>query len=67
MYIIIGIVLLCIGILVIFFPGVLYELTQSWKNDSFSEPSRIYVVSARIGGAILVVVGIVSLLLHKIV
>lgn len=62
MLIICGIVFLFIGALMIFNPNVVFEITQGWKSYSTAEPSRLYIISTRIGGAAFAVVGLIGII-----
>lgn len=64
MYILIGITFVGIGLLMLISPSTFYSITQSWKNDSKSEPSNLFIVSTRFGGAMFSFVGIASILLQ---
>ena len=52
-----GIVLVLIGLVMLFRPSFWWELTESWKNGTASEPSDFYLKVTRIGGAVFLVVG----------
>ena len=56
-----GIFLLVIGIVMFCCPKVIYELTESWKNNSFAEPSNLYNINIRIGGGVCSIVGIAGI------
>ena len=58
MYILLGIVLLFWGLVMLCFPDLVYELTQSWKNYSSGEPSDLYRFSTRFGGVMCILAGI---------
>ena len=58
-----GIFLLGFGLLMICFPDLFYELTESWKSSAFGEPSDFYRWHTRIGGIVFALVGIVSLVM----
>ena len=57
--IVFAIVILIAGILLVAAPKLVYEITQSWKSNSDSEPSNYYVILSRVHGVILIIVGIV--------
>lgn len=59
MYILLGILLTIVGIVMIVNPQFVYEITQSWKNSGNSEPSEMYICLTRLGGGVLIIVGIV--------
>ena len=58
MYILLGIVLIFWGLVMLFFPDLIYELTESWKSSRSAEPSDFYRLSTRFGGVMLILVGI---------
>ena len=53
--------LLVIGLVMLCCPKVIYELTESWKNNSFSEPSNLYNINIRIGGGVCSIVGLAGI------
>ena len=53
-----SIFLLIVGIMMLCFPKVIYELTESWKSNSFNEPSKLYDIHIRIGGIACFIVGL---------
>ena len=57
-----SIFLIIIGILMLGFPDMVYGITESWKSNSSSEPSRMYKLSIRIGGLACSLVGIAGLI-----
>ena len=59
-----GMFLLLLGAVLIAFPAVIYELTQSWKHGSASGPSERYVQCTRIEGAIFALVGAAGVVLQ---
>ena len=63
LYIILGIVFIAIGLLILLSPSTFYRITQSWKNASDAEPSRLFTIHARFGGVMFSLVGIASLVL----
>lgn len=52
-----GLVLLGIGITMLAAPNVIYQITESWKNDSSAGPSDFYKLNVRIGGVVFLLVG----------
>lgn len=58
MTLLIGIFLLIMGLFMIVSPVGFYNLTESWKNNSFGEPSDFFKFSTRFGGVAMVIVGI---------
>ncbi len=64
MYCIIGIVFVIIGMLMLFSPETVFKMTESWKSYSSGDPSDLYIISTRIGGGIVALVGIVSIVVQ---
>ena len=58
MYILLGIVLIFWGLVMLCFPDLVYELTESWKSSRSKEPSDFYRLSTRFGGVMFILVGI---------
>ena len=58
MYILLGIVLIFWGLVMLCFPDLVYELTESWKSSRSEEPSDFYRLSTRFGGVMFILVGI---------
>ena len=60
MYILMGIILFCVGLVMLISPKTFFEITESWKSGSndVREPSGLYIVSTRIGGVAFSVVGL---------
>lgn len=50
------------GLLMFYFPAVMYSITECWKNNSSGEPSEMYKLHIHIGGFVCLLVGIVGLL-----
>ena len=61
MYFFLGIILIVWGFVMVRFPDIVYELTQSWKNYSSGEPSDLYRLSTRFGGVMCILAGICGL------
>ena len=57
-----SIVLLLIGLFMLCFPAVFYELTESWKTTSSDTPSTLYKWHIRIGGIVCTLIGCVGLI-----
>ena len=66
MYILLGIVLIFWGLAMLFFPDLIYELTESWKSNRSAEPSDFYRLSTRFGGVMFILVGIGGLFVQFI-
>lgn len=48
------------GILMLVKPEWVYEMTESWKHNSGSDPSDWYLFSTRFGGVMCSLVGLVG-------
>lgn len=57
-------ILLIIGILMLFCPGVIYELTEKWKSNTSAEPSDLYRLHIRIGGIVCTLIGVVGIVTY---
>ncbi len=62
MLIIGGIILLLAGALMICNPNAVFQITQGWKSYSASEPSKLYIISTRIGGAAFAIAGLLGII-----
>ena len=62
MYILLSILLILGGLLMLFFPDLVYDLSESWKSNRSAEPSRLYLISTRFGGVMFILVGIGGLI-----
>ena len=58
MYILLSILLILGGLLMLFFPDLVYDLSELWKSNRSAEPSRLYLISTRFGGVMFILVGI---------
>ena len=52
-----------IGFLMLCFPQLVFDLTESWKHSGLTEPSRLWLLSTRIGGGIFIATAIAGILL----
>jgi len=57
-----SIFVLLMGVVMLFFPQFIYEVTESWKSYSAGEPSRLYIISIRFGGMCCLLVGIAGII-----
>jgi len=57
LYILLSLVLIIIGSIMFFKPNVFYKITESWKSDTYGEPSYLFQLSTRVGGLIFILVG----------
>lgn len=53
-----GIILIIIGGTMIVKPSVIWIITESWKSDDGTEPSKLYTWSTRFGGIMMTLAGI---------
>ena len=60
MYIILAIIIAVAGVIMIVKPEFIYELTESWKNYSESEPSKAYLLWTRLSGIVCLLLGVVG-------
>ena len=63
MYIVMGIFLICIGLVMLISPKTFFEITESWKGGSARDVSGLYIISTRFGGAMFLVVGLASIIM----
>lgn len=61
-----SIILIIVGLLLIIFAKETLVF-EKWKYNSDTEPSQLYIISKRIGGCVLIVVGVVCLLIYTII
>ena len=45
----------------LFFPEVIFEIVNSQQNEANGEPTRSFLIGTRIGGAIMILLGIAGL------
>lgn len=62
MYKILGILFIIIGIVMEVKPDLFYQITESWKDTTNSEPSPLYIISTRVGGVAFIIVGLLCVL-----
>lgn len=58
MYIILTIIIAIVGIFMILKPEIIYDITESWKNNRSGEPSDLYLLSTKIGGVLCLLLGV---------
>lgn len=54
------VLLLAIGIFMIWRPDLMWSLTESWKSEDATEPSKLYIWNTRFGGCMFLLVGILG-------
>ncbi|NWQ42571.1 hypothetical protein MLOOGBEN_17870 [Bacillus sp. EB106-08-02-XG196] len=57
-----GIFLIIIGVSMVIEPSLFWLLTERWKSNDGTEPSRLYSLSTMFGGIIITVVGFCSVI-----
>lgn len=58
-----------IGFFMLFFPEDIFEIVNSRQNEANGEPTRSFLIGTRIGGAIMMLIGIggfVALLIERL-
>ena len=63
MYIALSIIIAIIGITMILKPGLIYDITESWKTYPDSEPSELYLFNTRLGGVVFLLIGIAGIII----
>ncbi|WP_407270188.1 DUF6199 family natural product biosynthesis protein [Radiobacillus sp. PE A8.2] len=56
--ILLAIFVLAAGVLMLFKPSLVWEITESWKSNDGTEPSDFYIFSTRFGGVMCTLAGI---------
>ncbi len=56
-----GIVMAAVGFFLFLKPAVLWRITEQWKSNEADGPSLLYRVNTKIGGVILLVLGVVMI------
>ena len=67
MVIIGAIILLIVGIVMICFPDIVYEISESWKSNVSDGPSDHYKIYTRIEGAFICLVSIVAIIVTLVI
>lgn len=60
-FLIMGILFILVGALLLLKPKLLFDLTESWKNNASSDPSKLYLLSTRFGGVVILGIGIANM------
>ena len=58
LYFIAGILLTASGVVMLWKPEFVFELTEGWKHSGSAEPSNLWIFSTRFGGVMCVLAGI---------
>jgi len=64
LYIILGIVFICIGFIMLIKPQIVFHITEDWKSDNNNEPSNLYIISTRFGGVMVLIVGLLAIVIQ---
>lgn len=56
--VILFVLLVAFGLLMVLKPGIVWQLTESWKSDDAAEPSELYLFATRLGGILCTLAGI---------
>ncbi len=59
-----AIFLLAAGILILWKPTFIWNITERWKSQGAEEPSSLYLWSIRFGGILCVLIGLASALVY---
>ncbi|WP_341278901.1 DUF6199 family natural product biosynthesis protein [Paenibacillus sp. FSL H8-0537] len=60
----IGILLICIGVLLVVRPAFVWALTESWKSNDGTEASSLYLLSTRLGGVLCTLAGLAAIIAY---
>ena len=58
-----GILFFALSMFIFLKPELVWKLTEEWKSYSASEPSDLYVKSAKVGGILFTLLGVFMLIL----
>ncbi|MEG2087752.1 MAG: hypothetical protein RR022_06080 [Angelakisella sp.] len=61
-----GAVMMVLGVLIGLKPNLIWKLTEQWKSYDADEPSDLYIQSTKLGGVLLVLLGIAMVVLPLI-
>lgn len=64
MFVAVGILFLGIGLFMLIRPQTVFTIIESWKSADWGEPSKLYLWNTRIGGAAVLAVGILSIVVQ---
>ncbi len=59
-----AIFLLAAGILILWKPTFIWNITERWKSQGAEEPSSLYLWSIRFGGILCVLIGLAAALVY---
>ena len=63
---VIGLLLIGVGVFYLLRPDIVWTMTERWKSHRADEPSDLYAIMIRIGGAIVLLGGIALIILRAL-
>lgn len=57
-----GLFVLLAGLCMLIWPKTIYQFIESWKSNSATQPSKLYIFSLRFGGSICTLVGLAGVI-----
>ena len=67
MYVILSILLIAVGMIMLIRPKSFFEWTESWKSNTRSGPSKLYLFGTRFGGVMCILAGAGELIVNIMV
>ncbi len=61
MVVIKAIIMIAVGIVMVTNPELIYTISEKWKSNSDSEPSKLYINSIRFFGIMVIIIAVVAL------
>jgi len=55
---VLSLILVIVGVLMLLKPSIVWSIAESWKSNDATEPSDLYLFSARFGGVLIALAGI---------
>lgn len=65
MQFIFGILIVIIGVILLASPKTVYTITEKWKTAEPSEPSKAYIIGTRLGGILMIIIGVVGVISYR--
>ncbi len=59
-----AIFLLAAGLLMLWYPTFVWNITERWKSQGAEEPSSLYLLSIRLGGILCALIGLTIALMN---
>ncbi len=56
----IGMFLVSIGLVFFIFPKAMYKFTDTYKNDNTKEAPKVFWIAVRLGGVVMIILGIIA-------